>query len=306
MKHALSLLAGLLLAGCAATTPRPAPTPKPAPPPVAAAVAPAPAAKPAGPGPDDLLQATVWTQLSVEHDLVYREVYRNAREKLLRALHDKTWDALPHDERTGSVRGLKPAVILDVDETVLDNSAYEARLIRNGTWYNDASFGMWAREEKARALPGALAFTRFADRHGVRVFYLTNRAKDLGAVTLANLRKLGFPVHKNAFLGLGTYVKGCEQIGSQKTCRRELIGRHYRVLMQFGDQVGDFVTILSNTPNGRRKAVAPYMDWIGERWFVLPNPMYGSWEPALFDNIWDQPATQRRKDKIDAMHTYEK
>ncbi len=301
MRHVVPLLAGLLLVGCAATTPRPAPTPAPAP--VATAAAPQPAAAPAGPGPNDLLQATVWSQLSVEHDLVFREIYRDAREKLLEALRDKSWDALPHDERDGPVRALKPAVILDVDETVLDNSPYEARLIRKNSYYDDASWAAWVREEKAPALPGALEFTRFAARHGVRVFYLSNRAKDLDSATLGNLRKLGFPVEGDAFLGLGTYVKGCELIGSQKTCRRQLIGRHYRVLMQFGDQLGDFVTVLSNTPAGRRAVMKPYANWIGERWFVLPNPMYGSWEPALFNNVWDQPDTLRRKDKIDALHS---
>ena len=248
----------------------------------------------------------MWSQLSVEHDLIYREIYRDARGKLLKALRDPRWDALPHEERHNEVTHLKPAVILDVDETVLDNSPYEARLIRHGTWYNDASFAAWAKQERARALPGALAFTRFAARHGVRVFYLTNRPQDLDKVTLANLRKLGFPVQGKAFLGLGTFVKGCELIGTQKTCRREMIGRHYRVLMQFGDQLGDFVTVLSNTPAGRRQAIAPYLDWIGERWFVLPNPMYGSWEPALFNNAWEQPNAVRRKAKIDALHTYEK
>ena len=102
-------------------------------------------------------------------------------------------------------------------------------------------------------------------------------------------------------LGLGTIVEGCEQEGSEKSCRRQWVGRSHRVLMQFGDQVGDFVQILANTPAGRRDAVAPYMDWIGERWFVLPNPTYGSWEPALFDNDWRQPEAVRRAKKEAAL-----
>ncbi len=251
----------------------------------------------------DLLNAVAWTQNAVEHDLVFREIYREARKKLLEALHDKHWDALAHDERRNDYTTLKPAVILDVDETVLDNSAYEARLIRQHKEFNEASFGAWVKEEKGRALPGALAFTQFAARYGVRVFYLTNRDRSLDKATLDNLRKQGFPVQGNAFLGAGTYVKGCEQLGSQKTCRRELIGRHYRVLMQFGDQIGDFMTVLDNTTLGRRQAVKPYLSWFGTRWFVLPNPMYGSWEPAMFNNDWEQPASVRRKAKVDALHT---
>jgi 5'-nucleotidase (lipoprotein e(P4) family) len=294
----LSLLVCLTLAGCAAAPPRPAPAPvAPAP---AAAPAPTPA-KPTKPAPgsvaDDSLNAVAWTQTAIEHDLVFREIYRSATEKLLKALHDRHWDALPHDERNGAkVAHLKPAVILDIDETVLDNSAYQARLIRDHSYYNDASWAAWVKEEKARALPGALAFTKFAARHGIQVIYLSNRAKELDEYTRANLRKLGFPVHgKFAFLGLGTYVKGCEQIGTQKTCRRELVGKHYRVLMEFGDQVTDFTTVLANTVAGRRKAMEPYLDWIGQRWFVFPNPLYGSWQPALFDNSWELPLKTRRR-----------
>ncbi len=257
-------------------------------------------AKPSHVPPDDSLDAVAWSQTAVEHDMLTREIYRNAQGKLLQALHDHTWDALPHDERSGSLEGLKPAVILDVDETVLDNSAYQARLIRDHAFYNDASWAAWTKEEAATAIPGALAFTRFAARHGIAVIYLTNRDKSLDAATLANLRKLGFPVHgKYAFLGLGTYVKGCEQIGTQKTCRRKLVGRHYRVLMQFGDQIGDFTGVIANTPQGRRKAARAYMPWVGERWFVLPNAQYGSWQPALFHNDWQQPAEQRRKQMLE-------
>ena len=57
----------------------------------------------------------------------------------------------------------------------------------------------------------------------------------------------------------------------------------------------------ANTPQGRRDAVEPYLDWIGERWFVLPNPTYGSWEPALFNNDWRQPAQDRRRAKQAAL-----
>ncbi|HKI73332.1 MAG TPA: HAD family acid phosphatase, partial [Pseudomonadales bacterium] len=118
-----------------------------------------------------------------------------------------------------------------------------------------------------------------------------------------NLRKDGFPVDDDAFLGLGVTVKGCEQIGSDKRCRRELIGRSYRVLMQFGDQLGDFVGVDSNTPAHRADNMKPYELWIGERWWVLPNTMYGSWQPAQFNNVWAQPLEDRRKAEINALDT---
>jgi 5'-nucleotidase (lipoprotein e(P4) family) len=253
---------------------------------------------------DDDLQATLWTQRAVEHDLVFREIYRNAKEKLKKAIADPKWNALPLDERKGAVRSRPPAVILDVDETILDNSPYQARLIRSGEEYGELSWKKWCHEEAANPLPGAVEFTRYAAAHGVAVYYVTNRSTDLEAATLDNLRKVGFPVTgSESLLGLGTVVKDCEQVGSDKGCRRQLVGRTHRVLMQFGDQIDDFVGVIANTPDDRAKSVQPYLDWIGERWWVLPNPMYGSWAPAQFNNDWTQPRAARRRAEINALRT---
>lgn len=291
------LLAGFLaVAGCASTPPA---MPEAAAP-VAAALTPAPAA--IGTPADDNLNAVVWTQTSVEHDLLVQQTYRDAQMQLLGALRDKRWDALTKDDRVAPLKGLKPAVILDIDETALDNSPYQARLIKSGGEYNEADWAAWCKEEAARALPGAVAFAQFAAKHGIEVLYISNRAKDLDTVTLANLRKVGFPVSgPAAFLGLGTFVEGCEQVGTEKGCRRQLISRKYRVLEQIGDQIGDFADVIANTPQGRTQAVADYMPWIGTRWFMLPNPTYGGWEPALFNNDWTAPREERRRQKEAAL-----
>lgn len=241
-------------------------------------------------------------QTAVEHDLIYLQTYRDAQARLLAAMKDKHWDALTKEDRVAPLAGLKPAVVLDIDETVLDNSPYQARLIKSGGEFNEADWAAWCKEEKARALPGVVEFTQFAAQHGIAVIYVSNRAKDLDESTLANLRQVGLPVSgPEAFLGLGTFVQDCEQVGTEKGCRRQLISRKYRVLMQFGDQIGDFANVLANTAEGRQKAIAPYMAWIGTRWFVLPNPSYGSWEPALFNNDWSLPREQRRQQKIGAL-----
>ena len=281
-----------LLAGCAHAPEKSAPAPVP------------PPAASSGPAPDDNLNAVAWTQTAIEHDLVYREVYRAAGEKLRTALKDPNWDALPKRDRTEALSAkLKPAVIVDIDETVLDNSPYQARLVVSGKSYDEFTWSEWCREKRAKPLPGALEFAVDAATHGVTVFYLSNRAQDLNAATLENLRADGFPVESDqVFLGLGTVVAGCEQLGTEKGCRRALVGRTHRVLMQFGDQVGDFVDVDANTPEGRRAAIEPYGSWIGERWFVLPNPTYGAWEPALFHNDWTRPPAERRKAKLDALH----
>jgi acid phosphatase len=152
-------------------------------------------------------------------------------------------------------------------------------------------------------LPGALAFAELAERHGVAVIYLSNRARELEDFTLDNLRTAGFPLHagETVLLGPGTVVAGCAAHGTDKGCRRRQVGQTHRVLLQLGDQIGDFVDVVANTLAGRRSALAPYESWIGERWFVLPNAAYGSWEPALFDNAWTLPPGQRRAAKIGAL-----
>ncbi|MGF6710724.1 5'-nucleotidase (lipoprotein e(P4) family) [Luteibacter sp. W1I16] len=289
--------AALILAGCAHVPQAAAPVP----------VTATPAAEaPAAPSADDNLNAVAWSQNASEHDFIYLQTYRDAREKLLKAKKDPTWDALPKDDRAAhpSLKGLKPAVVLDIDETALDNSPYQARLIRSGGEFNEAEWAAWCKEAIARPLPGALEFTRFAADHGIAVIYISNRAKDLDEATLANLRSAGFPVAgKQSFLGLGTFVEGCEQVGSEKGCRRQLVAKDYRVLMQFGDQIGDFANVPGNTAQGRAKAMAPYTAWIGERWFVLPNPTYGAWESALFDNDYGLQRNERRQKKIDSLRT---
>lgn len=288
----------LLLASCAQAPRRPNPAAATVPATPSATVVPTAPATAA----DDNLNAVSWSQNAIEHDLIYLQTYRDAQARLLAAKRDPRWDALPADDRKAPLKGLQPAVVLDVDETALDNSPYQARLIRSGGEYNEADWAAWCKEQRARALPGAVAFTRFAQAHGIAVIYLSNRAQDLDSVTLANLRKDGFPVAgPDAFLGLGTFVKGCEQNGSDKSCRRQLVSRHYRVLMQFGDQLGDFVAAQANTLAGRQAVMQPYLRWIGTRWFVLPNPTYGSWEGALINNNWQAPRDVRRREKIQAL-----
>jgi acid phosphatase len=289
-RAALAAALFLALTGCATTAKAPvASTPPPAP-----VVATAPA--------NDNLNAVLWQQSSVEYRLIAGQTWRSALALLDKAIKAPDWDALPKGEREAPARGLPPAIIVDVDETVLDNSIYQARLVAAGTGFDESAWHQWVEERAATPVPGALPFLQEAAARGVTVYYVTNRAADLGDATRANLRALGFPIADDSqFLGLGTVVEGCEARGSDKGCRRRLVGRTHRVLLQFGDQLGDFVDIGANTPAGREAAVGPYRAWIGERWFVLPNPTYGSWEPALFDNDWRQPEAVRRERKRAAL-----
>ncbi len=268
--------------------------------PAAAEASPASSAIPA----NDNLNAVAWMQTSVEYRLIAGQTWRGALVQLDRALKTPAWDALTKEDRDAPpAADMPPAVIVDVDETVLDNSPYQARLVRDGKSYDEFTWSQWVKEEAAKPIPGALEFARAAAARGVTIFYLSNRATDLGPATIGNLRKAGFPIKDDSqFLGLGTVVEGCEDQGSEKGCRRKSIGRSHRVLLQVGDQIGDLLTVQANTPEGRETAMRPYLGWVGERWFVLPNPSYGSWEPALFNNEWSQPEGERRRQKLGALH----
>ena len=269
------------------------------------AAAAAPAAASANPAHDNL-NAVAWVQTSVEYRALSEQTYRAAADHLDAALKEKHWDALVPEERgytldESRATGLKPAVVMDVDETVLDNSPYQARLVRDGADYDEVSWAQWVAEKKAKPVPGVVDFARAATAKGVTVLYISNRAVHLEQATLANLKAVGLPVDEGVFLGLGTVVEGCEQHGSEKNCRRRLAGQKYRVLMQFGDQIGDFVQVVANTREGRDQLYGEYHDWFGERWWMLPNPTYGSWEPALFNNDWAQSKDARRQAKRGAL-----
>ena len=273
-----------------------------------AADAPAPAessaatAKPTAPA-DDNLNAVLWVQTSAEYQAATTTVYRAAADKLDVALKEKNWDALVTGERGNAATGLPAAVVMDVDETVLDNSPYQARLVSQGKEYDEVTWDAWVAEKKAKPVPGVVEFAKVASAKGVTILYLSNRAVHLKDATIANLKAVGMPVKDDSvFLGLGTVVEGCEQNGSEKDCRRRLAGQQYRVLMQFGDQLGDFVQVTANTRDGRSQLLDEYGDWFGERWFMLPNPTYGSWEPALFNNDWAQPREARREAKRAALN----
>ena len=296
---ALSLLAAALsLAACKPTS-FTAPAGQVA---AAAANAKPQADKPAAVAPNDNLNAVLWVQRAAEYDAVSQTVYRGAADKLDGALKEPNWDALVPTERGNVATGLPPAVVMDVDETVLDNSPYQARLVRDGASYDEVTWDLWVAEKKAKPLPGVVDFAKAAAAKGVTILYISNRAAHLKDATIANLKAVGMPVKDDSvFLGLGTFVEGCEQNGSEKNCRRKLAGQKYRVLMQFGDQLGDFVEIVANTPKDRDGLYGEYEDWFGERWFMLPNPTYGSWEPAVFNNAWNQPADTRRQAKLDSL-----
>jgi acid phosphatase len=222
------------------------------------------------------LNSVLWVQTSPEYELACRQSYELATLMLDEALYDLTWTALSTGQAAGT---LPPAVILDVDETVLDNSPFEARLVLEEREYNKEMWDRWVAEAAARDIPGAEEFIQHAIEEGVKVFFVTNRGHHNERYTVRNLRDR-----------FGPMITGEEVLNKDeqpdwtgdKTSRRTHIGSSYRVLLLIGDNFNDFVYLGEGSPEERVIAARKYLDYWGEKWIMLPNPMYGDWEQALY------------------------
>lgn len=254
------------------------------------------------PPANDQLDAVLWTQTSIEHELIYRQLFANATRQLDVALADPSWDALPFAPR--NMAGLPPAVVVDIDETLLDNVPLNARDIINNQVYSYDRWNTWVNQAKAKAqaLPGSVAFLQAARQKGIQVYYLTNREHSQVAATAKNLRLRGFPIESDAqILAASTPTGHCESAGYGKNCRRQWVANHARVLLMAGDSLGDFVQAEHNTLDAQRKAVEPYVNWLGQRWFLLPNPSYGNWYSAPYGDDESLPFAQKRRLKQQAL-----
>lgn len=250
---------------------------------------------------DNKLDATLWMQQSAEYEAALLGSYALARQQLDLALADPDWDAMPTGERKVPAIGLPPAVIADADETLIDNSAFQARSIRaQNTDFNYGAWLSWVSERRARALPGALAFYRYAAEQGVSVYFVSNRDDPAErAATLDNLRALGFPVADD---GSNVMLRGDSRAPSRdKGERRTWISERHRVLLMLGDNLGDFLDGIAISPRARHTLVERYRPRWGRQWIMLPNPSYGSWESAILRECGERAKTDPNGCKRDAL-----
>ena len=223
------------------------------------------------------IMSVLYQQTAAERLAGSLQTFRSAKQALDNALADSSWSALPGQD----VQGKRPAIIVDVDETVLDNTAYEARMILDGTKYPEGWIN-WGKEAVATEVPGAKDFLNYAASKGVTIFYVTNRVIELKESTKKNLTKLDIPWDQ----GIDTVLmRGQNNWNSNKGPRRELIGEKYRVLLMVGDNLGDFVDAKDNnlSPKQRKEIVRAYSDYWGVKWFMIQNIAYGDWEGALYN-----------------------
>jgi len=196
-------------------------------------------------------------------------------------------------------RNRKPrALIVDVDETILDNSRYEGMLLKNRVNYNQKDWTEWINRAEAEAVPGAVEFLRYASSRGVQVFYLTNRNDIQKAGTVINLKKLGFPNVDDQTLLVQTDPKN-----SSKETRRQSVGAKYRIVLLMGDDLNDFARVFedSKTVASRVAAADQFKDEFGKRFIVLPNPMYGNWESAIYGynfKLTEEEKAAKRKSRL--------
>jgi acid phosphatase len=188
---------------------------------------------------------------------------------------------------------LPPAVIVDIDETVLDNSYFQARMVRDRTTFSETLWSGWVEEARATPIPGAKAFVDYAAKQRVTVFYVTNRMASGEAATRRNLAAHGFPLGEKVDTVL-TRGERPEWQASAKGPRRAHIARDYRILLLIGDDLGDFVANAAGTPEERSARTASSESWWGRRWIMLPNPTYGSWERAVVATATDPLEAKRR------------
>ncbi len=231
--------------------------------------------------------ATLWMQKAAEYRALAYQAYNLARWQLDADLDKKNVKKLPKAERK------RPrAIIVDIDETVLDNSPAQAEGIKTQTPFNSNDWLAWVEMRKAKAIPGSVEFLNYAVSRGVKIFYLSNRDEIHKTATIENLKNVGFTdISSENVLMRQKDAKGANI--STKTPRREFVAQNYRVVLLMGDNLDDFSDIFEQKSVADRFGETDKIkgDW-GRRWIVLPNPMYGTWESAIYEY---QRLTEKQK-----------
>lgn len=223
----------------------------------------------------------LYLQTSAEYQAACLQVYRCAGDRLRKIM------------ATQEVAGLRPAVVMDLDETVLDNSAFQTYLYRTGQEYTDE---LWQDYERNYArdvtlIPGAKQFIDEASALGVSVVFLSNRSEANQASTVSVLKRLkvsGDDVEERLYLK-------AQEAPSDKTSRRDRIAARYNILLIIGDNLRDFAedfaapsvpahptpkAVLAAISARKAEVVRSAFHW-GTNWFIVPNPVYGEWDKLI-------------------------
>ena len=228
--------------------------------------------------------SSLWQQRAAEYRALCFQAYNVARLRVDESLKNP---------------GPRPqAVITDIDETVLDNSPYDAMRAANNQDFDLKGWKTWTAKGIADTVPGAPAFFKYAASKGVTVFYITNRDEDERAATLKNLQLYNMPNADNAHLML-------RQTSSSKEVRRQNVLKTHNVVLLCGDNLPDFDVLYDNHPPEETRAAVTnrLQKEFGGRYIIIPNPSYGDFEGAFFNNgklsLAQKDSVIRAKLKVD-------
>ena len=229
----------------------------------------------------------MWVKHAAEYQALAAQVFRDATDDLPAYISDKSWSAMPG---YGGMSELPPAIILDIDETVINNIDFQLAYERP---YSNHKRDAWSKNHDSVAIPGAKQFVEAARKAGVTVFFVTGRpCEPLEGIddpcpqkqtTIDDITELGIDVNPEHLMLSDEHPDW----DREKLVRRELIAESYRVIMIIGDDLTDFVPCSRKkihtpcttgaTHATRAEALQTYNDYWGNGWYILPNPMHGSW-----------------------------
>jgi acid phosphatase len=237
--------------------------------------------------PEEAHGGIQWVLSAAEFDALCLQAYKAASNFLEPALTDRTWSALPDQSHA---EDLPPAIIFDVDETVVSNAAFQAAFTPP---FTNAKLDEWNDSGKAHAIPGVTDFVNLARAAGVELFFITNRPCEPKAGTDATCPQEAVTVQDIIEAGIDTDAEHVllanerPEWDREKVVRRNLIAETHRVIMLVGDDLSDFIPCVRSSPRSpctekativsRDELAYEYSKYWGGGWFVLPNPMHGSW-----------------------------
>lgn len=222
---------------------------------------------------DHLTMAVLYQQTAAEYRALCYQAFNVAKYQL---------------DQSMKIMGLQmqQAIVLDIDETVLDNSPHEAKCILNNALY-PAYWEEWMNASNAKAVPGVLDFLKYAKSKRIEIYYITNRAEKYRKQTLKNLKMLGFPNAEDQYLMLKINE-------SSKKGRRDLVSETNKIILLIGDNLNDFSEVFERRSVSERFQLTDEMQSeFGKRFIVLPNAMYGEWEAALYDYDYSKTSSQK-------------
>ena len=204
----------------------------------------------------------LWYQNAAEVDALYQQGYNVATNKLKELLKQ------PTD---------KPySIVLDIDETVLSNIPFQVKMIKDGTAFNPKLWDEWVQKAEATPVAGAKEFLQFADKNKVQIYYISDRTDSQVDATIKNLEAQGLPVQGRDHL---MFKKEGDK---SKEGRRQEVIKHTNLVMLFGDNLVDFAEFSTKSEADRDKMFEQLKAEFGDKFIIFPNPMYGSWESAVY------------------------